>query len=90
MNEENFSLSDESVIKVIDLACEMGWLKPVEHGYCFYCNTEKAVYDIIMRDAPTQPPRCESCFIEAAQIMASDPETVKQIQKNFSDLSDEP
>lgn len=86
MDEDDFELREEAVLDVLEIACEIGWLKPVKHGYCFYCHTEKPVYDVIMKDVPVQPPRCESCFVKAAVQMASDPETRERIRKQFDEL----
>lgn len=44
-------------------AIESHWLQPIPHGYCFSCDTEAIVYDVLI--GPSQPPRCASCFIGA-------------------------
>jgi hypothetical protein len=51
---------------------EVGWLVPIPHGYCFSCEHETIVYDVLI--GPAQPPRCGSCFITSMIAHAADPE----------------
>ena len=50
-------------------AVEIGWLSPIDHGFCFSCLREKAVFEVIADDAPPQPPRCMECFVEVSAKM---------------------
>ena len=78
-------IHEQHFVNALVAAVEAGWLSPVEHGYCFYCNEEKFVYEVRAKDVPVQPPRCESCFIEQAfDLMASD-EMMADLKKNLTD-----
>ena len=50
-------------------AVEIGWHSPVDHGFCCNCEIEKPVFDVIARDAPSQPPRCMECFVAVSSEM---------------------
>lgn len=65
MMEDNIRLA---VIRAVDL----GWLELVNHGFCFYCNAEKPVFDVVTTDAPVQPPRCMECFISMSEKILQD------------------
>lgn len=47
-------------------AVEIGWLSPVDHGFCFDCLRETAVFEVIATEAPPQPPRCMDCFVSVS------------------------
>lgn len=55
-----------------------GYLIPVEHGFCFYCDTEKPVYDI-SPEFPPQPPTCDECLYQRSILAFSDPDKVREI-----------
>lgn len=59
-----FDMSEHAEI-VYGFADAIGsrWLQPIPHGYCFSCDVETIVYDVLI--GPSQPPRCASCFISA-------------------------
>lgn len=64
-------MTPDQIEKAVDIveegleeAVKIGMLIPVPHGYCFYCDTETAVYDATtVGDIPAQPPICRECII---------------------------
>lgn len=75
---------------VLVTAVASGWLRPVAHGYCWQCNTEGPVLDVMSHQvpdgAPSQPPRCEECFIESGLTVMSDPDAMSAIiDKSITD-----
>lgn len=78
-------IHEEHFVNALVAAVDHGWLRPVEHGYCFYCNQEKFVYEVRAKDIPAQPPRCESCFIEQAFELMADDQAMEDLRKNPTD-----
>lgn len=74
MDAHDFEPTREIIDSALDDAVAAGWLSPVTHGFCFYCNEEKAVYDVTMANAPVQPPRCGDCFFAIAASVRDNPE----------------
>ena len=76
---------------VVD-AIDQGWLRPIPHGYCWYCQTEGPVLDVMAHkvpgDPPSQPPRCEDCFIEAGLSVLSDPEIMNSLLERSDSIED--
>ena len=72
MTEEYEERLRDSFMMAILRAIEIGWLAPVELGFCFYCNEEKPVLEVTAENAPAQPPRCMQCFIDMAAEMFED------------------
>jgi hypothetical protein len=66
-------------------AVKARWLRPIEHGYCFHCNKEGAVFEVIAQDAPAQPPRCEQCFIKQAFNLLENDRTVSGLMQKYDD-----
>lgn len=67
--------SQETIDEALRDAVDLGWLAPVDHGFCFSCNEEKAVYEVVMEGAPVQPPKCSTCFFTLAhQAITADPQ----------------
>ena len=62
---------------VLSDAIEEGWLRIIPHGYCWYCQQEKQVLEVMNHkvpgEPPSQPPRCEDCFIDSGLAVMSDP-----------------
>jgi hypothetical protein len=79
MTSDSHSLSVDEINRALTQAVDLGWLIPIEHGYCFYCHTEGMVYDIVADNAPVQPARCGHCFFEAASVIVADPELMIDI-----------
>ena len=78
-------IHEEHFVNALVAAVDSGWLRPVEHGYCFYCNEEGFVYEVRAKDLPAQPPRCESCFIGQALNLMADDEMMADLKKNWTD-----
>lgn len=87
MTSDHPPLSSNDINLALVEAVDIGWLIPIEHGYCFYCHTEGMVYDIVADNAPVQPARCAKCFFEAASHLTADP---KLMAKFLSEDDDEP
>ena len=66
-------------------AVEARWLRPIEHGYCFYCASEGPVFEVIARDAPAQPPRCEQCFISQGFALMEDDKAMAELMEEQDD-----
>jgi hypothetical protein len=81
MTTELPTITDADMLNALNEAVEMGWLQRVDRGYCFACNQEKPVYDVLMDNAPVQPPRCCECYYGYAQEVMADPEGVARIQE---------
>lgn len=45
----------------IEQSLQKGEISYVDHGFCWYCQTEKPVYEA-SPNYPVQPPRCFECF----------------------------
>jgi hypothetical protein len=73
------NVSDFDIMGAVEQAVTLGWLTSVDHGYCFYCGTEKSVYDVTMDNAPVQPPRCGDCYVAQAQAVLADPAAVARL-----------
>jgi hypothetical protein len=87
MTTDPQSISPDDLDLALVQAVELGWLIPIEHGYCFYCHTEGMVYDIVVPDAPVQPARCAKCFFEAASRLVADPSLMTDILGQSDDES---
>lgn len=74
------NITDQDIIDALKDATDIGWLLPIEHGYCFSCHKEGMVYEIIQPSAPVQPPRCPTCFVDIASCLLDDPTIVARIQ----------
>jgi|688.fasta_scaffold1336930_2 hypothetical protein len=85
MDFDEFYPTAEVMGEALDDAVALGWLAPVDRGFCFYCNQEKAVYDVTMPDAPVQPPRCAACFLGIAQQFTEDPERWAEFKRQVDD-----
>ena len=80
MTDDTFEFSDDAFSRVIDMAILVGWLAPVDHGYCFYCHQEGKVLEVVSgNDFPVQPPKCVKCFRDELHRMSQDPETMRKI-----------
>lgn len=73
-----------SVRAGIDEMVNIGALIPVEHGFCFYCDEEKSVYDVAP-EFPAQPPTCDNCLYQRGVAMFSDPDKIREIVDKFRD-----
>lgn len=78
---------------VLTDAVEEGWLRPVAHGYCWDCDTEGPVLEVMTHSVPgnppSQPPRCEDCFVESGLGVLSDPEVMDSIiRRSITDWLD--
>lgn len=69
---DNPESAQDSIRLAVIRAVEIGWLEPIEHGFCFYCNSEKPVFDVIANEAPVQPPRCMDCFVSMSERILQD------------------
>lgn len=66
-------------------AQERKWLGQERHGYCFWCNKETLVFEVIAENSPPQPPKCEQCFIHGAIEFLESPDAerlIKEFQEN--------
>ena len=70
-------------------AQERKWLGAQRHGYCFTCEQETLVYDVIAEDSPVQPPKCEECFIDGAIDFLESPNAPQLIKEFLKDESEE-
>lgn len=61
-------------------ALQQGSVTLVEHGYCWYCNTETEVYEA-SPEWPVQPPRCFECYVDAIAQIFDDPAQLASILK---------
>lgn len=57
------------------------WLGEQRHGYCFTCNQEKLVFDVIAKNSPIQPPKCEDCFMDGAIAFLENPDADEKIKE---------
>lgn len=64
----DFEITSESVEWAISVFVERGMLYPVGHGYCWVCDTEKAVFDFSEDHFPVQEPKCSDCIVNTAMI----------------------
>ena len=76
-------LDADSIRDALHEAVKRGWVVPVEHGYCFTCSTEGPVFEITAREAPTQPAKCEGCFVAQALTVIADPLNLQRLAEGF-------
>jgi hypothetical protein len=72
-------------------AQERKWLGAPRHGYCFTCEQETLVYEVIAEGSPVQPPKCEECFIDGAVAFLESPDApqlIKEFLKNEPEESE--
>jgi hypothetical protein len=70
-------------------AQERKWLGQQRHGYCFTCERETLVYDVIAEGSPVQPPKCEECFIDGAIDFLESPRASGLIKEFLNNESEE-
>lgn len=83
-------ITQEHVVAALWSAIDAGWLQLVEYGYCFYCDGMGVVYEVISKDVPAQPPRCQGCFITHAFDMIADKSAMKELLDDYDLLTLEP
>lgn len=79
---EPYEIDADMLNLALETAIERGWLVYVQHGYCFHCCNEKPVYEVIMENAPVQPPRCADCYLEQGTAVMADPEARQRIEND--------
>jgi hypothetical protein len=72
----------------LEQALEQGSVLFVDHGFCWYCNEEKEVYEA-SPNWPVQPPRCFDCYVEAIKAIFESPQQLhdllESVEKSISD-----
>lgn len=91
--DENFEAAVSLMRLILVDAVQSGWLRSVAHGYCWYCNTEGPVLEVMTHEVPgnppSQPPRCESCFMDSGLTVLSDPDVMESlVRKSIADWLD--
>ena len=84
LNISEFIINMTRVVKLgIEESIRTETLTPVDHGYCWYCSKEKSVLEVTSKNAPTQPPICEACFIKKAITIYSDINNLRNLVNGF-------
>jgi len=76
----DFDISDIAAVAQsgLEQALEQKSVVFVEHGFCWYCNEEKAVYEA-SPEWPVQPPRCFDCYVDAIKSIFDNPEHLAEM-----------